>query len=467
MAEQSSLRSLLNGNSSLSESIASLPRTERLKILEGLDPEALQSWAFWARAKQILPEGDWRVWLILAGRGFGKTRTGAETVLYWCRDTPGTRVALVARTAADVRDVMIDGESGLLSCALPADGCVYEPSRRLVSFGNGSECHAYSADEAKQLRGPQHGKGWADELAQWPDPDTWDQLKFGMRLGLKPQIVVTTTPRPIDLIRNLRKDRYTFTTSGSTFENEANLPASFIHDLRFRYEGTRLGRQELEAEVLDEVPGAFWTHKLIDDCRAPFDEFRQFIRIEIGVDPSGGETEEHDEQGIVVCGRTADGHCYVLDDASCKLTPDGWGRRVVEMYTKWNADAVIWESNFGGQMVDHVVRTAAKAMQVHLVTREVKASRGKSVRAEPVSVLYEQKRMHHIGSFPQLEDQLCCYTPQGYSGSNSPDRGDALVWAASSLMLGSVAPSYDGIKHVIAHTDRGGRRPVEPAFRRR
>ncbi len=465
MAVPSSFRSLLSEKLSLAESISLLPRHLRLAILNQEDPDFLNSWEFWARPKQILPDGLWRIWLILAGRGWGKTRTGAEACLDWFRSSEVERIALVARTTADVRDVMVEGESGLLACGLPGE-LTYEPSRRLLTHvPTGATAHTYSAEEAMQLRGPQHAKGWADELAQWSDPDAWDQLKLGMRLGAKPQIVVTTTPRPTDLIRNLKKDPYTKLTDGSTFENEKNLPRSFIDDLLYRYQGTRLGRQELEAELLDEVPGAYWTHAGLDADRVRV--VPELSRIELAVDPSGGDTEGHDEQGIVVAGRGKDGHMYVLDDASCRLSPDGWGKLAVQKYKQWDCDALIWESNFGGQMVEHVVTVAARELGIHIVTREVKASRGKVARAEPVSALYEQHKVHHVGSFPVLEDQLCSIAPQGYMGSRSPDRADALVWVASSLMLGAAPPSYKGIPDPVTSWHDPRRGPSGPMWRPR
>ncbi len=289
-----------------------------------------------------------------------------------------------------------------------------------------------------------------------------------MRLG-EPQVIVTTTPRPIDLIRNLKKDLHTSVTGPrSTFENAGNLPASFLDDLLFRYAGTRLGRQELEAELLDEVPGAYWTHAALDAHRVKV--VPELMRIEIGVDPSGarnGENDSHDEQGIVVAGRSVDGHAYVLEDASCQLSPHGWGRRVIELYQKWDADMIVAEENFGGAMVEDTIRTAADDMGQHIVYQPVKASRGKVARAEPISALHEQGKVHHLGMWGALEDQLCSFTPAGYVGSRSPDRADALVWVLSSLMLGPQAASYRGVKDIFVPRKTQSGRPVEPMYRRR
>jgi predicted phage terminase large subunit-like protein len=282
-------------------------------------------------------------------------------------------------------------------------------------------------------------------------------LQMTMRLGARPRVVVSTTPRPIPLIRRLMKDAGTVIVRGSTYDNAANLSESFIASVRERYEGTRLGRQELYAEVLDDVPGALWTHAVIDGSRrkvAP-----DMARVVVAVDPSGGDSDGNDEQGIVVAGIGVDGECYVLADLTCKLTPDGWGRRAVKAYADWQADKLVYENNFGGAMVEHVIKTAAKDMGARVFTKEVKASRGKVVRAEPCAALYEQGKVHHVGSeFTALEDQMCLFTPTG-EFDTSPDRVDALVWAMTELMFKEVVTL--GAAPTMSGTRRADPRPID------
>ncbi len=393
---------------------------------------ALQyAWEVNARPSQIPPDGPWLVWLLLAGRGFGKSRTGAE----WCRAKanamPGSHGALVAPTAADARDVMV---KTLLGCSPPGE-VDYEPSKRALTWSNGTTATLYTAEEPDRLRGPQHAWAWCDELAAWPYADeAWDMLQMTMRLGDQPQVCVSTTPRPIPLVRRLIADSATVITRGSTYDNAANLSPAFLAAVRERYEGTRLGRQELYAEILDDVPGALWTREMLEASRRKASPVG-FRRVVVAVDPSGGHDVENDEQGIIVAALGQDGHAYVLEDCTCKLTPEGWGRVTVEAFLKHKADRILWERNFGGEMVEHVITTSARNRGVVVSTREVKASRGKVVRAEPVAALYEQGKVHHVGAFPQLEDQLCLFTPSG-EFDKSPDRADALVWALTDLMLG-------------------------------
>ncbi|MEP9376189.1 terminase family protein [Aquabacter sp. CN5-332] len=428
--------------SSLAGSIASLPAADRAKVLAGLTKKqaeaVLWDWRFWARPNQLPPPGDWLTWLILAGRGYGKTRTGAEWVRSMvCGKTPLARgqlgrIALVAETAADARDVMVEGESGILSVHPKEFRPLYEPSKRRLTWPNGAVGTLYNAVEPDQLRGPQHDGGWCDELAKWRyAQDTWDQLQFGLRLGDKPRQVVTTTPRPIPALRQIMGAKTTRITRGATHENRANLAPSFLQEIVGRFEGTRLGRQELNAEVLDDVPGALWTREVFDQQRrtvAP-----EMRRIVVSVDPSGtkGESDDGDEIGIVVAGLGVDGRGYMLADRTCKLSPDGWGRRAVEAYREFKADRIIAERNFGGAMVEHVIRSVDPLVPY----TEVTASRGKAARAEPVAAVYEQGRVSHVGSFPEMEDQMCCMTPTGYLGDGSPDRLDAGVWAITDLML--------------------------------
>lgn len=410
-----------------------LPDDERRRLLDELtDSEAedlLHDWAFWARANQIAPTGDWRTWLILAGRGFGKTRTGAEWVRAEVEANRRGRLALIGATAADVRDVMVEGESGIMATARPSFRPIYEPSKRRVTWPNGAIATTYSADEPDRLRGPQHDGGWADELAAWRRPEAWDMFLFGLRLGPDPRSVVTTTPRPTKIIKDLLAAATTHTTRGATYDNLDNLAPAFAEQIITKYEGTRLGRQELYAEVLTDTPGALWTYAMLEARRPAPDDL---VRIVVAIDPSGGKDAENDEQGIGVAGLGADGRGYVLADRSCKLSPDGWGRRAVQTYVDHQADLIVYEKNYGGDMVEAVIQTAAAAIGVTVVTRAVVASRGKRVRAEPVAALYEQGRVSHTDVFPELEDEMTTWTPES---GRSPNRMDWLVWALTELML--------------------------------
>jgi predicted phage terminase large subunit-like protein len=399
-------------------------------------PQAVQAelnWRWrdwWARPNQIAPQGDWATWLILAGRGFGKTRSGAE----WTRETwkaGAGRIALVAETAADARDVLVEGQSGILAISPKAERPLYEPSKRRLTWPNGAMATLYNGTEPDQLRGPEHHAAWVDEIAKYACPDdTWDNLQFGLRLGDHPRVCVTTTPRPIPLLRKIIADPQSVVTRGSTYDNAANLPARFLATIKDRYEGTRLGRQELHAEMLDDVVGAIWTRAMIEvDKTEP-----QMGRVVVAVDPSGtkGDSEESNSVGIVVAGKRMDGRYHVIEDATCDLGPAGWGRRVVEMFTRHKADRIVAESNFGGAMVEAVIRTSAKNVPVKMVS----ASRGKVVRAEPIAALYEQRQVTHAPGLSALEDQMMQMTLSGYVGGGSPDRVDALVWAMTELALG-------------------------------
>lgn len=418
---------------SLAESLASLPESQRNQWLSELpdDEAALLEfyWPFWARPAQVAPPGNWRTWLILAGRGFGKTRTGAE----WVRESVKnySLVNCIAPTADDARDVMIEGESGILAICAPDERPTYRASMRRLEWPNGARTLIFTADEPERLRGKQHMRLWADELAAWRYPEAWDQAMFGLRLGNSPRAVVTTTPKPIEIIRRLVSDPNTYVTRGSTYDNRGNLAPAFFEQIIRRYEGTRIGRQELNAEILEDIEGALWTHAMIDSTRVA--EHPDLVRIGVGVDPSGGATEGHDEQGIVVVGLGIDGDGYVLADYSCRLSPDGWGRRAVQAFQEHQADVIFVEKNFGGDMAISTIEQAARAMGTVVPIQPVTASRGKIVRAEPVAAMYEQGRVHHVGTFNELEDQMCLYVP-GLS-SMSPDRMDALVWVATEVLL--------------------------------
>lgn len=414
---------------SLAYQVADLPDDEREEFWNSLTPEQqaalLYEWDFWARDEQKLPEGDWLVWLLLAGRGFGKSRVGAETVRAWTKQV--SLIALVAETAADYRDVIVEGESGILRCSPPDERPVWEASKRRLTWPNGCKATCFSGKEPDQLRGPQHEKAWVDELAKYQYPqDTWDNLMLGLRLGKKPQAVVTTTPRPIPIIKELAKSKLTYLTRGSTYANLDNLAPTFREVILARYEGTTLGRQELYAEIIEDVEGALWTRAMIEEHRthSPPD----MVRIVVGVDPPGSFTGA--ECGIVAAGVDAQRppHYYVLEDRSLQGTPDGWGREAVGLYHTRNTDRLIGERNFGGDMVASTIRN----IDPNVSYRDVVASRGKQLRAEPVAALAEQGRLHHVGTFGLLEDEMCSWVNE--PGQPSPNRLDAMVHAVTELM---------------------------------
>jgi len=388
-------------------------------------------WPATARPSQLAPPDAWAIWLILAGRGWGKTRTGAEFVLSRVLAGAAERIALVAPTAADARDVMVEGQSGILAVAPPWFRPVYEPSKRRLTFPNGATATTFSAEEADRLRGPQHDLAWCDEIAAWRDPMAWDMLAFGMRLGRNPQTCVTTTPRPTKLIRELVARADVVVTRGSSYENKDNLAPQFFAAIVKKYEGTRLGRQELLAEILSDTPGALWSHAIIEAARLSAAPPLQ--RIVVAIDPAVTSGDDADETGIVVVGRDAAGHGYVLQDLSGKYSPTEWAKVAVTAYQTHRADRIVAERNNGGDMVQATIRMVDRNAALSTVW----ASRGKVTRAEPVSALYEQGRMHHIGSFPQLEDQMTNFTSDfdREAAGYSPDRLDALVWAVTELLV--------------------------------
>lgn len=400
------------------------------EFVEGLEPaeqqQVLYDWRLWRRPKQCPPDSDWFVWLLLAGRGFGKTRTGAEYIREQVGGGLLRHVALIGPTAADVRDTMIEGESGLLAVYPPDERPKYEPSKRRVTFHNGATATTYSADEPDRLRGPNHGLAWADELAAWRYPEAWDMLVFGLRIGERPRCVVTTTPRPTTLIRSLVERDDVVVTTGSTFENASNLAVPFLEEIAQRYEGTRLGRQELHAEILDDVEGALWTRDMVEAARVR--EHPELTRVVVAVDPAVSNTPGSSETGVVVVGVGVDGHGYVLADRTRRGSPHEWATAAISAYHLFEADRVVAEANQGGDMVRYTLDTVERNIPIRLVH----ASRGKRTRAEPVAALYEQGKIHHVGSFAELEDQLCSWIPDV---SPSPDRLDALVWGLTELLV--------------------------------
>jgi phage terminase large subunit-like protein len=391
-------------------------------------------WEIFARENQLCPAGDWYIWLIMAGRGYGKTRTGAEMTRIAAHTMPGCHIALVAETAADARDVMVEGpDSGLLAISPPWFYPKYEPSKRRLTWPNGSYATTYSGDEPDQLRGPQHHFAWPDELAKWKYPqDAWDNLEFGLRLGKRPRAVVTTTPRPIPIIKQMVQDEQVHVTTGSTYENMHNLAATFIHRVVKKYEGTRLGRQELHAHLLDDNPNALWNRATIEKLRVT--KAPPLQRVAGGVDPTA--TSTGDEAGIIYAGVAPcsckgheELHAFVIDDRSTAGSPSTWATAVVTGYHLHRADRVIGETNNGGEMVELTIRTVPNAKNVSY--KGIHASRGKYTRAEPVAALYEQGKVHHVGMFALLEDEMCSWVP----GEDSPNRMDGLVWVLTYLML--------------------------------
>lgn len=406
----------------------------RAKYLADQEPER-PAWSATARPEQLEPDGDWRTWLILAGRGFGKTRTGAETVNGWARSGRARRIAVIAQTAADVRDISI----AALRKAAP--DAAYSPSKHhLLTWPNGATAMGFSAEEPDSLRGYQFDSAWCDELAAWRYPETWDQLQFALRIGQTRQIV-TTTPRPTRIIRDLLDSPSVSVTRGRTLDNAANLSPEFLRDIVARYEGTRLGRQELDAEVLLDVPGALWTWETIERNRRT--EAPHLVRVVVAIDPAASSDEEADETAVAVAGLGEDGHYYVLAVDGYHLTPHGWASRAIDAYDAHRADALIAETNNGGEMVVATLKSVRASLPVRTVT----ATRGKALRAEPVAALYEQGRVHHVGRLERAEEQMTAFPV----ASEHDDRVDALVYALSALL-----PATDNPWAALAGRNAGG-----------
>ena len=423
--------------SSLIESLASLPEKERSAIIADLtnaEAEALLwDWRAWARPNQLAPEGDWMTWLVLAGRGFGKTRTGAEWIREEVTAKRMSRIALIAETQKDLEEVMVFGDSGINSVFPPHQRPKITKKPVRVEFHTGAVAFGYNATEPDQLRGPQFDGAWGDELAKWRYArETWDQLQFGLRLGKRPRQIITTTPRPIPILKEILAADTTVVTRGVTTDNRANLAASFIKSITEKYAGTRLGRQELSAEILDDVPDALWTRAALDRDRRKPDQVPPLRRVVVAVDPAAKKNdipEDGAATGIVVAGVGDDGRGYVLDDATCRESPNGWARKAIACFDRYEGDCIVGEINNGGDMVASTVR----AVRTTVPFKEVTASRGKWVRAEPIAALYEQGRISHVGTFASLEDEMVNFGPNGMVGDASPDRVDALVWALTEL----------------------------------
>ena len=391
---------------------------------------------------QLPPPGGWRAWVIMGGRGAGKTRAGAE----WVRGRvegatplakgPFNRIALVGETIDQAREVMVFGESGILACSPPDRRPVWEASRKRLVWPNGAVATLHSAHDPEGLRGPQFDGAWVDEIAKWKkSQETWDMLQFALRLGEQPQVCVTTTPRNVGVLKTLLKSPSTVVTHAATQANRANLATSFLEEVHARYNGTRLGRQELDGVLLSDAEGALWTSAMLEAARV--DDVPKLDRIVVAVDPATTSGAAADECGIVVAGVQSGGpvqdwRAYVLAD--CTVTgmgPSGWARAAIAAMERFGADRLVAEVNQGGQMVQEVIRQVDPLVPY----KGVHASRGKVARAEPVAALYEQGRVLHVTGLDQLEDQMCRMTARGYEGGGSPDRVDALVWALHELMI--------------------------------
>jgi phage terminase large subunit-like protein len=426
--------------SSLADSMSWLSAAERAELIGSLtDRQAddlLRDWRVWARPSQLPPPGDWRFWLLMAGRGFGKTRSAAEYVREEVRAGRAREVMLIAATAADVRDVVVEGPSGIVAvCERAGWPCHYEPSKHRISFANGAVARTRSADEPDRIRGPECDLAWWDEFGVWRHEAAYQNADFGLRRvgpkGHRARAVVAFTPRPTALVKELVTRPDAVLVRGHTDENAANLDPATVASLHARYGGTRLGRQELSGELLEDVEGALWTLALIDRFRLPgVPAGVELVRTVVGVDPPG--TKDGAECGIVVAGRGTEKRGYVLADRSRRGTPNEWATAAVAAHDAFAADAVVIEVNQGGDMATNTLRS----VRPHLRIVEVRASKGKQTRAEPIAALYEQGHVSHVGSHPSLEDQMSSWVP----GDESPDRMDALVWALTEALAPLLRP---------------------------
>jgi phage terminase large subunit-like protein len=412
--------------------VARLTGEQKAELDKMLGP-VMWDWPdYWARPNQLPPEGDWLTWLVLAGRGFGKTRCGAE----WIRAqviAGSRRIALVAETQKDLEEVMVFGDSGIERVFPPHQRPKITKKPIRIEFHTGAIATGYNATEPDQLRGPQFDCAWGDELAKWRYArETWDQLQFGLRLGKHPRQCITTTPRPIPILKEILAAATTVVTRGVTADNTANLAPSFIETITAKYAGTRLGRQELSAEILDDIPNALWTRDALDRDRRGPNNILPLKRIVVAIDPAAKKNEMPEDgaaTGIIVAGVGEDNRGYVLDDATVRLSPNGWARMAVACFDRYSADCIVGEVNNGGEMVEATVR----AVRPTAPFKSVHASKGKWARAEPIAALYEQGRISHVGTFAALEDEMVNFSANGLVGGLSPDHVDALVWALTEL----------------------------------
>lgn len=392
----------------------------------------------------MAPEGDWIGWLQLGGRGGGKTRSGAEWVRENVESGTASRIALIGETSADGKDVMVNGESGIIAVSPPWNRPVFTTSssggRPKLTWPNGAIATLYDAREPDQLRGPQFDLAWMDELAKYRYAQlVFDNLMMGLRLGVNPRWLATTTPRPIALIKAFMKDALVVVTRYSSTDNIQNLAMAYRRNVIERYAGTRIGRQEIEAEILEDIPGALWSRRNLDENRVSVADVPPLTRLVVAIDPAITSGDSANETGIIVAGIDKEQHGYILEDLTLRGTPDAWARRAVSAYRKYEADKIVAEANQGGEMVERVIRSVAPDVPITLV----RATRGKYIRAEPISALYEQNRVSHIGTLPELEDQMIAFTPESASErlpGESPDRVDALVWACADLFEAMTIP---------------------------
>lgn len=438
------ITTILEANRSYASRVSMWEDEARDIFLNSFTQEELErlelEWWFWGRPKQLAPGpdcpccgGQWLTWLILAGRGWGKTKTGAEWVHSTINDGTYKRFHLVAATAADARDIMVEGPAGIMASAKPWNKTTYHPTKRQVSWENGAVALIFSAEEPDRLRGEQCEAAWCDELAAWNYPETYSQLQFGLRLGKFPRTVITTTPRPTATVKEIAVAPTTHVTKGITYENFDHLAPAFIAEIIRVYEGTRWGQQEIYAEILDDAPGALWTSELIESTRIKKEEqpiASRFKKMVVAIDPATTVSEESSETGIVIAGLTHDDHAYVLQDASGRMKSGEWARRAIALYDAWECDHIVAEVNQGGDMVEHTINVYRPEIKVV----QVRATRGKELRAEPVSAAYEKGHVHHVGRFELLEAQMTGWEPG--TDEKSPDRLDALVWAMTDLVVG-------------------------------
>jgi phage terminase large subunit-like protein len=423
---------------------------------------ALRDWTTEvARPEQLPPEGDWRWWLLMAGRRFGKTRAGAETLSRWIREGHSRRIGLVGPTAKAVRALMIEGESGLLAVARAGERPLYEPSKSRLTWPNGATATTYSAEAPEDMRGPGFDTAWADEIGAWRDPEIWDLLQPALSFGWA-RGIVTTTPRQVRIVRELVKNPACVVTRGKTTDNAANLSAAALDELLRQWSGTYVGRQELDGELIDDVEGALWKRAWLH-----YDKVPDLVRVVIGIDPAVTSSDTSDETGIVAAGKSVDRRGWVLADRSGRYTPDGWARVAVDLAAEVAADVIIVETNNGGDMCKLVLENELERRRqlgepVSVAVRKITASRGKRTRAEPIAQLYEQGRVSHREPLTVLEDSLCTWDPE--ADQRSPDRLDAMVWALTELMLGE--PGILGLYRSLAPVVQSvAQAPQEPTVR--
>ena len=412
------------------------PKEHLLKTIEFYN-----NWLLTVRDKQITPTEEFNIWLILAGRGWGKTRTGATDIVLYALRNPDTQSAVIAPTSGDLRRVCFEGVSGIVK-QIPEECYLegyksYNKSTSEIQLANGSKIMGFSASEPDRLRGSQYHRAWCDELAAWRYPEAFDQVMFGLRLGENPQCVITTTPRPTKIIRKLfkRKGQDVFITQGSTYENQEHLAESALEQFKERYEGTRLGRQELYAEILEDIEGALWSHFQLDKCRVREQEIPEFKKIVVAIDPAVTANANSDDTGIIVAGLAQNNNFFILSDKSGKFSPDKWARLAIEEFYRYNANMIVAEVNNGGDLVERLLRS----VDTNIPYKSVTATRGKMLRAEPISALYEQGKVFHTKVFSELEEQMCSYTGDN---KKSPDRLDALVWALTELSSSTGKPIW-------------------------